>query len=185
MSRTVLLVEDDFDTQHPMAELLRLKGFNVVTASNAEVAFHEAQEQHPDLIITDIVLPGKSGLQLIYNVRTEEAIQATPILVISGCEASILEDAKSLGANFCLPKPLHVDDFWEVLGKILKGPSEELFQWQTDVAKTINAAPAMAIDNLLDELDHCASEDERDDILKRLKERILNLGPSAEGSLRV
>lgn len=185
MSRTILLVEDDFDTQHPMAELLRLKGFNVMTASNAELAFHKAQELQPDLIITDIVLPGKSGLQLIYNVRTAEPIQATPILVISGCEASILQDAKSLGANFCLPKPLHVDDFWEILGKILAGASEELFEWQTEREKPASPATAVAIDNLLDELDHCASEDERDDVLKRLKERILNMSASTGGPLRV
>ena len=184
MSRTILLVEDDFDTQHPMAELLRLKGFNVVTASNAELALTKAQEHQPDLIITDIVLPGKSGLQLIYNVRSDETISATPILVISGCETSILEDAKSVGANFCLPKPLHLDDFWEVLGKILAGASEDLFEWQMDQAKPIRPSPAVAIDNLLDELDHCASEDERDLVLKRLKERILNLGASTGGSLR-
>ncbi|MBI3652254.1 MAG: response regulator [Acidobacteria bacterium] len=185
MARTILLVEDDFDTQHPMAELLRLKGFQVITASSAEIAFHQAQEHQPDLIITDIVLPGKSGLQLIYNVRSDAVIHATPILVISGCEASILQDAQSVGANFCLPKPLHIDDFWEVLEKILISIEEPWFAWQSESAKAASASPAVVIDTLLDELDHCASDGERDDVLKRLKERILNLRPNNEGGLRV
>lgn len=185
MARIVLVVEDDFDTQHPLAELLRLKGYTVLTASNVELALKKAREHQPNLIITDIVLPGKSGLQLIYNVRSDEKIQDIPILVISGCEPSILEDAKGVGANFCLPKPLQVDAFWETLSKVLQTPNEELFVWKAVTDQTSGNTNAVVIDNLLDELDHCASENERDEVLKRLKEQILNLQTGNEDGLRV
>lgn len=174
MARTILLVEDDFDTQHPFAELLQLKGYIVLTASNAEVALQKARDFHPDLIVTDIVLPGKSGLQLIYNVRSDESIETTPIMVVSGCEPSILADAKSLGANFCLPKPIQLDDFWDAFGKVFKDAYKDPFIWQIDKYNEASSASAVTIDNLLHELDDCASEDERGVLLKRLKEQILN-----------
>src|ERR1044071_9763131 len=72
MKKTVQVVEDDFDTLHPLAELLRLKGYTVITASDAEQALQIARKQKPDLIITDIVLPGKSGLHFITAVRSDE-----------------------------------------------------------------------------------------------------------------
>jgi DNA-binding response OmpR family regulator len=174
MARTILLVEDDFDTQYPFAELLQLKGYTVLTASNAEVALQKARDFHPDLIVTDIVLPGKSGLQLIYNVRSDETIETTPIMVVSGCEPSILADAKSLGANFCLPKPIHLDDFWDAFGKVFKDAYKEPFVWQIEKYNDTNASTAVTIDNLLHQLDDCSSEDEKGVVLKRLKEQILN-----------
>ncbi len=185
MARTILLVEDDFDTQHPFAELLQLKGYTVLTASNAEVAFQKAREYQPDLIVTDIVLPGKSGLQLIYNVRSDETIGATPIMVVSGCEPSILADAKSLGAEYCLPKPIQLDDFWEAFGKVFKDAYKDPFEWQIEKYNDSNGGAAVTIDNLLNKLNHCSSEDEREDVLKRLKEQILSKGASNEGGLRV
>lgn len=185
MARTILLVEDDFDTQHPFAELLQLKGYTVLTASNAEVALQKAQDYQPDLIVTDIVLPGKSGLQLIYHVRSDETIGATPIMVVSGCEPSILADAKSLGAEYCLPKPIHLDDFWEAFGKVFKDAYKDPFEWQIEKYNDASGSSAVTIDNLLNRLNHCSSEDEREDVLKRLKEQILSQGVSNEGGLRV
>ena len=185
MARTILLVEDDFDTQHPFAELLQLRGYTVFTASNAEVALQKAHDYHPDLIITDIVLPGKSGLQLIYNVRSDETIGTTPIMVVSGCEPSILDDAKSLGAEYCLPKPIHLDDFWEAFGEVFKDAYKDPFGWQIEKYNDSSTGSALTIDNLLQKLNHCSSEDERVDVLKRLKEQILNQRTSNEDSLRV
>ena len=83
MKKTVLVVEDDFDTQHPLAEILQLKGYVVATASDAERAFAAARAKRPDLIITDLMLPGKSGLDLITNVRKDPAIKSIPIVVLS------------------------------------------------------------------------------------------------------
>lgn len=173
MARTILLVEDDFDTQYPFAELLQLKGYTVLTASNVEVALQKVRDFHPDLIVTDIVLPGKSGLQLIFNVRSDRNIENIPIMVVSGCESSILADAKSLGANFCLPKPIHLDDFWDAFGKVFKDAYKDPFVWQIEKYNDAGST-AVTIDNLLHELDDCSNEDEKGNVLKRLKEQILN-----------
>ena len=66
---TILVVEDDFDTLYPLAELLRLKGHSAITASNAEQALRTARETRPDLIISDIWLPGAVGFLIAERLK--------------------------------------------------------------------------------------------------------------------
>jgi len=173
--RTVLVVEDDFDTLHPLAELLRLKGYTVSTATEAEQGLTVARQQRPDLIITDIALPGKSGLHFISGVRRDEQIKSTPIIVISGCGPMILVEAEAAGANCCLEKPISIDHFWAAIDQVFgSGPESEVptpMNWRED------PGPALAgeIDSLVETLRHCTTKSEREEVLKRLKERILKL----------
>lgn len=172
MSRTVLLVEDDFDTLYPMAEMLRLKGYNVMTASNAERALETARRESLDLIITDIVLPGKSGLHFIQSIRSDARTSAIPIVVISGCGPMILVEAEASGANFCLEKPIDIETFWATIDSILASSNVMNGRAATEVPDESRALAA-EIDALVESLRNCGTKSERDDVLKRLKERIL------------
>lgn len=180
MTKTVLVVEDDFDTLHPLAELLRLKGYSVTTASDAELALAAARASRPDLIITDIVLPGKSGLHFILNIRNDEVLKSTPIIVISGCGPMILVEAESAGANCCLEKPLNINLFWDAVRHFFQITEEDPEPVGTgEVAQEIPAAPpATEIDLLVEELRHCSSRNEKEDVLRRLKQQILQLHAS-------
>jgi DNA-binding response OmpR family regulator len=173
--RTVLVVEDDFDTLHPLAELLRLKGYTVSTATEAEQGMAVARQQRPDLIITDIALPGRSGLHFIGAVRRDEQIKSTPIIVISGCGPMILVEAEAAGANCCLEKPISIDLFWaaidQVFGSLSEAESPKAVDWQEDSGRAL----AGEIDGLVETLRHCTTKTEREEVLKRLKERILLL----------
>jgi two-component system, cell cycle response regulator DivK len=173
--RTVLVVEDDFDTLHPLAELLRLKGYSVSTATEAELGLSVARKQRPNLIITDIALPGKSGLHFIGAVRKDPQIGSTPIIVISGCGPMIMVEAEAAGADCCLQKPISIELFWaaidQVFGVTSESPTPLPMDWRDDPARAI----AGEIDGLVETLRHCTTKDEREDVLKRLKERILKL----------
>ncbi|MFY9558192.1 MAG: response regulator [Blastocatellia bacterium] len=173
--RTVLIVEDDFDTLHPLAELLRLKGYTVSTATEAEQGLTLARLHKPDLIITDIALPGKSGLHFIGAVRREEQIKSTPIIVISGCGPMILVEAEAAGANCCLEKPISIDLFWGAIDEVLGTGAEREGPRPVDRRDDNGRALAGEIDTLVETLRHCTTRDEREDVLKRLKERILKL----------
>jgi CheY-like chemotaxis protein len=173
MKKTVLAVEDDFDTLYPLAELLRIKGYTVITASNAEHALTVARKTRPDLIITDIVLPGKSGLHFIMSVRNDKQLGSTPIIVISGCGPMILVEAEAAGANCCLEKPIRIDFFWAAIEEVLGTGSEP------DVAKPVRAPEpenrnlANEIDGLVEKLRDCQNKDEREELLRVLKKRII------------
>ena len=173
--RTVLVVEDDFDTLHPLAELLRLKGYTVSTATEAEQGLTKARQLRPDLIITDIALPGKSGLHFIGAVRRDLEIKATPIIVISGCGPMILVEAEAAGADCCLEKPISIDLFWTAIDEVFGTAPEEESHRPTDFGEDPGRALAGEIDGLVETLRHCTTKTEREDVLKRLKERILKL----------
>jgi CheY-like chemotaxis protein len=173
--RTVLVVEDDFDTLYPLAELLRLKSYEVCTATDAGQGLTVALQQRPDLIITDIALPGKSGLHFISAVRGDEQIKSTPILVISGCGPMILVEAEAAGADCCLGKPIRIELFWAAVDQVLGAGSAseppKPVDWREDSGREL----AGEIDGLVEALRHCKTKTERENVLKLLKERILKL----------
>ena len=173
--RTVLVVEDDFDTLHPLAKLLRLKSYTVSTATKTKQSLAVARQLRPDLIITDIALPGKSGLHFIGAVRQDLQINATPIIVISGCGPMILVEAEAAGADCCLEKPISIDLFWTAIDEVFGSAPEEESLRPTDFGEDPGRALAGEIDGLVETLRHCTTKTEREEVLKRLKERILKL----------
>jgi DNA-binding response OmpR family regulator len=173
--RTILVVEDDFDTLYPLAELLRLKGHTALTASNAEQALRAARETKPDLIITDIVLPGKSGLQFIVSVRDDPALKSIPIMVISGCGPMILVEAETIGADMCLEKPINIELFWNALQGLLESKVNAGDSQPANGEPADQRTAAAEIDRLVEQLRYCSSKQEREDMLKRLKQCILEM----------
>lgn len=173
--KTVLLVEDDFDTLHPLSELLRLKGYQTVTASEGDMALSLARQHHPDLILTDIALPGSNGLQFIQNVRKENGIAATPIIVISGCGSVMMLEAASAGADICLDKPIDLERLWQAFDVVFPAGSYSPDDEPTGPDETTGLPIATEIDHLVDKIRASTSRDERDDYLKRLKAQILKI----------
>lgn len=173
--KTVLVVEDDFDTLHPLAELLRLKGYIVSTATEVQQGLTVARHHPPDLIITDIALPGPSGLHFIVQIRRDAQLKDTPIIVISGCGPMIMVEAEAAGANCCLDKPIDIDMFWQAIDQIFGNAIEPEAVKRSDPREDAGRALAGEIDSLVETLRHCATKNEREDVLKRLKERILKL----------
>lgn len=175
MKRTVLVVEDDFDTLQPLAELLRLRGYNVITASDAERGLRIARQSGPDLIITDIVLPGKSGLHFITSVRSNPHLKLTPIIVISGCGPMVLVEAEAAGANVCLEKPISIDLFWSAMDQVFGAPQADEREQRPEAREDRGRALAGEIDDLVEALRNCTNKVEKEDTLKRLKARILEI----------
>jgi DNA-binding response OmpR family regulator len=175
--KTVLLVEDDFDTLHPLSELLCLKGYQTVTASEGGLALSLARQHRPDLIVTDIALPGANGLQFIQNVRRDSDICGTPIIVISGCGSVIMLEAAGAGADICLDKPIDLDRLWQAFDIVF--PPESLPKPPREESEPPIAAE---IDHLVDKIRSSTSRDERDDYLKRLKAQILKIQQAKGGA---
>jgi DNA-binding response OmpR family regulator len=170
MERTILVVEDDFDTRYPLAELLAIKGYRVITASDAESALRAARSARPDLILTDIVLPGRSGLHFIRKVRADEAIHATPIIVISGCDQTTRIRAQSAGADCFLEKPIQLEKLWDEFARLL----EEKRIARVKYKENSFDHRAAEIESLLEEYRRCSSTAEREALLAQLKEKLLN-----------
>ncbi len=102
----VLVVEDTTDLRNYVAGILRAQNYRVITARNGEEGFQMAQKHCPHLILTDLMMPKVSGLDLIRLVRADETLRGTPIILLT---AKVDDDTRlegvERGADAYLSKP--------------------------------------------------------------------------------
>jgi DNA-binding response OmpR family regulator len=110
MGKKVLIVEDEPDLLAMMADAFRRADIEVYTAGNGEVAIELFRSVQPDLVITDIVMPGREGMALIIDIK--KSLFDVPVIAISGGGARGCKDylrwAKELGAALVLQKPFRM-----------------------------------------------------------------------------
>lgn len=107
---TVLLAEDHADTRMFYAELFR-ESFDVIEAGRGDQALQLAREQMPSLIITDLSLPGITGLELARALKGDAATAKIPIICLSGyADPETTNAAVASGIDRMLVKPCPPDD---------------------------------------------------------------------------
>jgi PAS domain S-box-containing protein len=81
--RTVLVVEDQPDRLASLSELLRQSGYSVFEAAGGVQALETAKQRHPDVIVSDVLMPRLDGIELCRLVRNDAELCDTPILLVS------------------------------------------------------------------------------------------------------
>lgn len=116
----ILLVEDHLDTRQMYAEFLGM-GFEVLTAPDGEQALEAVRLHQPDLLITDLSLPGMDGFELIAQVRQDPTSTAIPIICLSGYGGHLYEQrAEAAGCDRILLKPCMPDELAEVAAELIQ-----------------------------------------------------------------
>ena len=104
--QTILIVEDDFETRMLYSEVLARDGFRIDQAHNGHQALEKAFKSPPDLIFTDIAVPGIDGIELCRRIRADERTRMIPLLAITGYGDRRYPDrARLAGADRVLTKP--------------------------------------------------------------------------------
>lgn len=104
--RTILIVEDDRDTRQFYSDAFARSGFLIDQAHNGHQALEKAQKSLPDLIVTDIAVPGLDGIELCRRLRADPRTRGIPLLAITGYgDRQYLDRAKLAGANHVMTKP--------------------------------------------------------------------------------
>ena len=120
---SILVVDDDAQVLDVMSEMLRLEGYDVVVAENGQRAVDQVKATDFDLVITDLIMPEKEGLETIVNIR--KVAGAVPIIAISGGgrvgPADYLETARFIGANKALAKPFGRQELIDAVDHLLSG----------------------------------------------------------------
>ena len=120
----VLLVEDNLDTLEVLAELLRLEGAEVVTASAAAQALALADAQDFDLVVSDIAMPSMDGHQLMQALRLRERCRHWPAIAVTGFgRRADAERALAVGFQAHIPKPLSLAALLQAARPLLGGRS--------------------------------------------------------------
>jgi signal transduction histidine kinase/CheY-like chemotaxis protein len=104
---STLVVDDNKDTCEVLRQVLIAAGASVRTANSVREGITAMQEEAPDIILTDLAMPGESGLALIEHIRKAPGnVAHLPIMVLSACAfESDREAALDAGASIFLPKP--------------------------------------------------------------------------------
>src|SRR5215813_12875397 len=119
MAAKILLVEDNPDSCTYLARLLELKGYVVQTAPDGMEALKKVEAFHPDLIISDLMMPRLDGIGLVTTLRNSPTYQSTPVIAISAYGSGNLQSAVQAGANKALRKPLNFDHFFQTVENLL------------------------------------------------------------------
>lgn len=117
--KTILVAEDDETTRQLMCMTLERKGFAVLTAEDGIQAYDLALLQRPDLIITDVDMPGADGAHFVRRVRDTETIARTPIIVTTGFGTGSATFTLSTGADAYEPKPVNPVSLLETVQRLL------------------------------------------------------------------
>jgi CheY-like chemotaxis protein len=116
----VMLVEDHADTRLMYAEFLSSE-FEVLQAGDGEEAWRAMQACVPDLVITDLTLPGVSGFELVTRMRADPALAAVPVICLSGYGGSAQHDrARELGCDRLIEKPCLPDTLSDTALEVLR-----------------------------------------------------------------
>lgn len=118
----ILIVDDDEGVTQTFARMLRLEGYQVHTALNAEQGLGEAARTNPDAIILDLRMPLIDGLGFLRRLRGRDSHRATPVAIVTGdyfLDDSISSELRELGAQLRF-KPLWLEDLVALARELLK-----------------------------------------------------------------
>jgi CheY-like chemotaxis protein len=130
----ILVIDDDHLVRYTLSKILSSSGYEVVTASDGKRGMAVLRAEHPDGVITDIIMPEQEGIDTIIQIRRERP--AIKIIAISGGgrirNIDFLEMAQSLGADGVLAKPFEADELLSCLIS-LGLPSTVGAEWKAGV----------------------------------------------------
>ena len=122
VSGKILIIEDNRDSRDILSKLLKMSGYDVVSASDGETGYAAALTHHPDLIITDVNMPRMDGIEFVRKLRTEGSLAATPVLVVTAFGSSVAREAIEAGADASAEKPFDFDKFLGTVETLISKP---------------------------------------------------------------
>jgi CheY-like chemotaxis protein len=141
MSRTLLLADDSVVIQKLVGLSFANEDVEIITVDNGDDAITRAAETKPDLVLADVVMPGKSGYEVCSAVRQNPELANTPVLLLTGTFEAFDEGrANEVGANGFITKPFEANALVERVNELL-----------AQVAAPAAAAPAAAGNEFFDE----------------------------------
>lgn len=121
MDRTVLVIEDEPNISEAISFILTRDGWRVSTHSNGVDAVAAVGARQPDLVILDVMLPGRSGYDILRDLRAAEATADLPVLMLTARgQTKDREMAETLGASRFMAKPFSNADVLEAVRDLVR-----------------------------------------------------------------
>ncbi len=112
MAHTILIVDDEADVLEVVEMLLLSEGYKVLKASNGKIALQILEEETPDLIILDIMMPEMDGLNVCKEIRKIDELRQIPVIMFSAkLSAFDKKESFDAGADGFITKPFNARGF--------------------------------------------------------------------------
>ena len=122
----VLVIDDDRDQVAALECLLTLEGIDVASATNADDGVRKAHEDRPDVILLDVLLTPRSGIEVYQELRRDPTLRNTKILIVTALKEKIHEDRFAPELEGCweadgfLDKPFELDQLSAKVREVLE-----------------------------------------------------------------
>ena len=126
MPKKILAVDDEKNILRLVEANLQREGYEVVTAADGLEALRKVEEEHPDLIVLDVTMPGMDGFQVLETLRSKPETQDIPVIMLTAKaqESDVLKGWQS-GADMYLTKPFSPSELIMFVKRIFKSKSDD------------------------------------------------------------
>ncbi|WP_035994552.1 response regulator transcription factor [Leptolyngbya sp. KIOST-1] len=153
MPLTVLIAEDDEGTRLSLCDYLELEGYSVLMASHGEMALQQVFSHQPQLIITDIGMPGLDGYALVQKVRQFPAFRLLPVIFLTAHnQTKDRIKGYQLGCDLYLPKPFELQEVGAIVRNLLERSQLIQSAWIQQVALSTAQQRAMQTTDMVAEV---------------------------------
>jgi DNA-binding response OmpR family regulator len=122
MSKHVLIADDEANIVISLEFLMKREGHRVSVARDGDAALEAIRRERPDLVLLDVMMPGKSGFEVCQAVRADEALAAVKILMLSAKGRDTdLAKGSALGADAYMTKPFSTRELADKVRELLGG----------------------------------------------------------------
>lgn len=120
MSLKILVADDEPNIVISLEYLLKREGYTVVIARDGEEALQAIRREQPDLVLLDVMMPKKTGFEVCQEVRADDTLQATKILMLTakGRDTDVAKGT-ALGADAYMTKPFSTRDLVQKVAHML------------------------------------------------------------------
>lgn len=119
--KKILIIDDEEDIQKLLKIRFQQENFSVVTANDGDVGVKVAEQEVPDLIILDIMMPKMDGYSCLKEIRKLPKVKNVPVLMLSGKEEEKVRDLFAFQKiDGYVEKPFELDDILSKVKEILK-----------------------------------------------------------------
>jgi DNA-binding response OmpR family regulator len=119
-ARTILVVDDDPEIVTMLSLRLGKRGYRVLTAVDGVEAIEKAKRERPDLVILDVMMPGKNGWEVARAIRTDPVTDKIKVVMLTAIGESVNEMTSPLyGADAHIDKPFEFDRLEKTLQALL------------------------------------------------------------------
>lgn len=121
-SKKILVVEDEPSILKAMAEVLALNGYQVISATDGEHGLVLASQAKPDLILLDLILPGKNGFEVLKELKSSAELSSIPVVISSnlGDEEEVQQGLKLGAADYLIKADYDLNEVVKIVAKHLK-----------------------------------------------------------------